>query len=291
MMLEQVLLKILEKKIGCKEGQLHLIKKNYTNQYFTCETELGKFFVKTRSQEHEAVFAAEARALEEIDYLDTVRVPVPHFYGTAEGNSFLIVEFIDLYPHTAESMKKLGKGIALMHLKGKEKRFGFPLDNRLGESPQLNPWVEEWSEFFKNYRIGVQLNLLKKKYNDVEIEEKGEKFLPKIEEFFTDIKIQPSLLHGDLWYGNTAVDDEGTPVIFDPASYYGHDEAELSIASLFGHFQTEFFEAYHELIPKQEGFDERQELYKFYHLLNHYNIFGTSYREDCLLSLNKLLKL
>ena len=59
-----------------------------------------------------------------------------------------------------------------------------------------------------------------------------------------NLVIQPVLLHGDLWVrgiiegkkystystsqsGNAGVDQRTQkPVIFDPASYYGHNEAE-----------------------------------------------------------------
>ena len=40
------------------------------------------------------------------------------------------------------------------------------------------------------------------------------------------VVIQPVLLHGDLWSGNISQSEDGDPVIFDPASYYGHNEAE-----------------------------------------------------------------
>eukprot|EP00170_Pyropia_yezoensis_P010236 contig_47051_g10274 len=33
-----------------------------------------------------------------------------------------------------------------------------------------------------------------------------------------------SCLHGDLWGGNYGATPEGVPVLFDPATYYGHAE-------------------------------------------------------------------
>ena len=37
--------------------------------------------------------------------------------------------------------------------------------------------------------------------------------------------IKPSLVHGDLWCGNVAVDSAtGRPLIYDPASFYAHNE-------------------------------------------------------------------
>ena len=36
--------------------------------------------------------------------------------------------------------------------------------------------------------------------------------------------------------------------------------------------------AFFQVMPKQPGFEDRVQLYKLYHYLNHYNLFGSSYR-------------
>ena len=59
-------------------------------------------------------------------------------------------------------------------------------------------------------------------------------------------------------------------VIFDPASFYGHSEFDLSIAAMFGGFSNAFYNAYHQLIPKAPGFDKRHQLYLLFHYLNHW---------------------
>lgn len=39
--------------------------------------------------------------------------------------------------------------------------------------------------------------------------------------------IKPSLVHGDLWYDNAAVDTAtDRPLIYDPASFYAHNECK-----------------------------------------------------------------
>ena len=42
-------------------------------------------------------------------------------------------------------------------------------------------------------------------------------------------EIKPSLLHGDLWSGNIGSAD-GFPTIYDPAVYWGHNEAEWGVS-------------------------------------------------------------
>ena len=50
-------------------------------------------------------------------------------------------------------------------------------------------------------------------------------------------QVKPSILHGDLWSGNIGAVD-GEPSIFDPASYYGHHEAEFGISWCAGFGQV-----------------------------------------------------
>ena len=94
--------------------------------------------------------------------------------------------------------------------------------------------------------------------------------------------VLPARLHGDLWSGNFLVGGDGHAVVIDPAVYYGSREAELAMPLLFGGFPAEFFDAYCEAWPLDEGWRERVELYKLYHLLNHLNLFGAGYLDSCL---------
>jgi len=81
-----------------------------------------------------------------------------------------------------------------------------------------------------------------------------------------------------LQSGNVGVDKStGQPITFDPASYYGHNEADLSIARIFGGFPKSFFTTYHEYFAKTEPvsqYDLRMELYELFRYLNHTLIFG-----------------
>ena len=57
--------------------------------------------------------------------------------------------------------------------------------------------------------------------------------------------------------------------VYDAGSFYGHHEYDLGIARLFGMSEA-FFNGYHEVIPKEDGFDKRNKLYQLFHLLNHW---------------------
>jgi len=65
--------------------------------------------------------------------------------------------------------------------------------------------------------------------------------------------------------------------VFDPAVYYGDREADLAMTELFGGFPREFYEAYDEAWPLDEGYEQRKPMYNLYHLLNHLNLFGAGY--------------
>lgn len=85
---------------------------------------------------------------------------------------------------------------------------------------------------------------------------------------FDGITVKPSVLHGDLWSGNIASVD-GEPAVFDPATYYGHAEAEFGMSWCAG-FSRAFYDAYWSILPKERGYEARRDLYLVYHYLNHY---------------------
>lgn len=284
-MITAAISKALKNKIGCKQATSinETGFKSPISQFFIYETDKGLFFVKVSDNSDIDPFVAEAKGLEALAETETIRVPLPYYYGYYEEQCFLILEHLNLRPHTAETQELLGRKLAELHLyPPRSERFGFEMDGTIGTTKQKNLWNEDWIAFFRDCRLSYQLRLVEEKYGDEELIKRGEKLLDKLDSYFSEVTITPSLLHGDLWNGNSAVDEEGNPVLYDPAAYYGHSEADLSIAKMFGGFVPAFFSAYHELIPKSSGFEERQQLYQLYHYLNHYVIFGGSYRPACL---------
>ena len=65
--------------------------------------------------------------------------------------------------------------------------------------------------------------------------------------------------------------------MFDPACYYGDKEADLAMTELFGGFSQDFYAAYRDTCPLDQGYTTRKTLYNLYHILNHLNLFGGGY--------------
>ncbi|XP_040294692.1 ketosamine-3-kinase [Bufo bufo] len=278
------------------------------------DTERGRLYVKTNHKaEARRMFDGEMASLEAILRTDTVRVPRPEKVLTLPaGGAILVMEHLDMRSLNRQSAV-LGEQLADLHLQNqrlREKldresgivgkgsgrsevdyvdRFGFHTVTCCGYLPMVNDWQEDWVTFYTRQRIQVQIDMLEKSSGDREALELWAQLQLKVPQLFSEVEVVPSLLHGDLWGGNVAELDTG-PVIFDPASFYGHSEFELAIAGMFGGFSSSFYSAYHSKIPKAPGADKRLKLYQLFHHLNHWNHFGGGYRGSSLGIMRSLLK-
>ena len=132
-------------------------------------------------------------------------------------------------------------------------------------------------DFFRDQRLRFQLDLaLKNGLADKSLATRTEKLMGRLDSLIDEPR-QASLIHGDLWSGNLATDKEGNPAIYDPACYYASHEAELAMTELFGRWEARAYSAYREILPIDEGYDERKHVYNLYHFYNHLNIFGVGY--------------
>jgi protein-ribulosamine 3-kinase len=220
-------------------------------------------FLKSNSSQYLDAFAAEADGLAALRAAG-MRAPEPCSHGTAGRQAYLVLEYLDL--NGRKDFAALGRMLASAHRRTGP-RFGWQRDNYIGSTPQQNGWCDDWGEFWMERRIRPQLELARRNGFSITVPPLGllEKHRP-----------QPSPLHGDLWSGNAGFTADG-PVVFDPAVYYGDREADLAMTELFGGFPREFYRAYEEAWPLDEGYRRRKDLYNLYHLLNHLNLFGGGY--------------
>lgn len=235
-----------------------------------------RWFVKLNDPARVDMFAAEFAGLEEIRRSNTLRVPAPVCYGVAGGDSYLAQEYLDLSGHGGPASDEvLGRGLAALHRVTGD-AYGWHIDNTIGSTPQPNRRDDDWVRFWREWRLGFQLELAAANGWGGRLRRRGERLLEALPDLLP-ARPPASLLHGDLWSGNHAFLRDGTPVIFDPAVYHGDRETDVAMTALFGGFSDSFYRAYDEAWPLDPGYRVRKTLYNLYHVLNHLNLFGGGY--------------
>lgn len=244
-----------------------------------------EFFLKSTHLSQKGLFYSEASGLKELDKCKSLTIPKVLGIHENDSQCLLLLEYFNLETHNSESQTMLGRGLAEMHRITADK-FGFEENNYIGSTPQINNRTDNWVDFYNNCRLMPQAYMTG---ND-EVESLAEKLSEKTPEFFKDYSPVPSLLHGDLWGGNTARIGEKDAIIYDPAVYYGDRETDIAFTEFFSGFSPEFYKAYNEAWPLDSGYKVRKYLYQLYHSLNHLNLFGNTYLGKSVEILNYLLK-
>jgi protein-ribulosamine 3-kinase len=244
------------------------------SQAFKLNDGTRSVFVKVQPASQLALFEAEAAGLGELAAANGVRVPQVVCHGVAAGQAYLVLEYLPLKPHGDAT--QLGRRLVQQH-RASAPQFGGSRDNWIGATPQPNAWRNDWVDFWREQRLGFQLQLAAKNGYGGALQRDGETLMARLEALFDGYRPAPSLLHGDLWGGNHGFLADGTPVVFDPAVYFGDRECDLAMSELFGGFAPDFHAAYREAWPLDSGYAVRKTLYNLYHILNHANLFGGGY--------------
>ena len=233
------------------------------------------WFVKTNHADRLAMFEAEAEGLDALAAADAIRVPRALCTGTCHGVSYIVMQHIVLGHGGTAAWRTAGRQLAALH-RCTAPDFGWHRDNTIGATHQPNTWQADWIGFWRDQRLGFQLEEAARNGYRGELQTLGAQLLDRFPALI-DHSPTASLLHGDLWGGNLGFADDGTPVIYDPATYYGDREADIAMTELFGGFSADFHAAYREAWPLDDGYRLRKTLYNLYHVLNHLNLFGGGY--------------
>ncbi|TKA50406.1 hypothetical protein B0A53_06261 [Rhodotorula sp. CCFEE 5036] len=220
-----------------------------------------------------------------------VPLPATQLKGEAESLKRINEANLDRL-RSDEHQRRLAELVAQLHLAPApaSQQYGFPIPTCCGATVQDNTEEPDWATFFGERRIRDLI----RRIGDAELEKLGGEVQQRvIPHLLGKLDIKPSLLHGDLWSGNARFSrSRSQPIIFDPASYYGHSEADLGIMHMFGGFSPAFFQRYHQLVPRsepREEYEQRVQLYEAYHHLNHALLFGGSYKSGAVSLLRGLL--
>ena len=239
-------------------------------------TDRDRYFVKWNPRHlRPRMFEVEARGLRLLASANAVRVP--RVVAVVDQPPALVLEWIDSRGSKSDASEALGRQLAQMH-RTIGSGYGLDHDNYIGSNPQANRQTNSWIEFFRAHRLGFQMELAHRNgHLTAKRASQIEWLMSRLNEWIDESTCVPSLLHGDLWGGNTMSGPNGEPVLIDPAVYYGDREAEIAFTELFGGFGAKFYAAYNAAWPLAPGYADRRDLYNLYHLLNHLNLFGEGY--------------
>jgi fructosamine-3-kinase len=163
--------------------------------------------------------------------------PRPLAWGTYQSNSdthFLLCEFRNFGPEMPDP-DDFGARLARLHRDSESPngKFGFHVTTYAGKLPQEVGWESRWETFFaKSLRHALNLEI-KAKGPDPQLDALlpilFERVIPRLLRPLetSGRSVKPSLVHGDLWYGNSGRDGiTGDSIIFDACCFYAHNECE-----------------------------------------------------------------
>jgi fructosamine-3-kinase len=239
------------------------------NEAWRVTLESGRrVFVKTRPDPGEGEYATEAAGLRWLGEPGELRVP--EVIGV--GEDFLALEWIDAGRLDRAGEAELGRGLAGVHRAGAAV-FGGPRRLRIGRISLSNEAAEGWGSFYAERRLAPLIGR-------AGLSEGGRRAVERVCGRIDDLAgpAEPiARLHGDLWSGNVLAGRDGRPWLIDPAAYGGHREVDLAMLGLFGRPGPAFVDAYAEVWPLGDGWEERVGLWQLFPLLVHAVLFGGGY--------------
>ncbi len=249
-----------------------------------------QIFAKTSNIELLNVLRIEAEGLRTLkNWANSllINVPEPLIVGEFGEKAVLVLPWLEL---TGGDQKSLGQGLALIHQQSannSQGEFGWKEDAFIGKGPQPGGWDRDWGKYFVQMRLKPQLKIASTWGLDIR---EFEPMLSKLTHFLNEHQPCPSIVHGDLWGGNASVISDGRGVLLDPATWWADREVDIAMTKLFGGFSKSFYQGYEEIWPLPRSAINRAEIYNLYHLINHANLFGGSYQNQCTSSLKRLYK-
>ncbi|KAK5656580.1 hypothetical protein OQA88_4559 [Cercophora sp. LCS_1] len=236
------------------------------------------YFMKVSYGQHgQEALKGEFEATSTIYSITPDFCPKPIAWGALNEEAdahFYVCKFYDFTEGVPEPVSFCEK-LARLHsaYQSPEGKFGFHCTTYNGNLPQDNTWNDSWEAFFDN---GLR-HVLKVREERAPPSDELNALLPAL---FDKViprllrpleshgrKIQPSLVHGDLWCGNASIIDQSTEegIVYDPSSFWAHNEYELgNWRPARNKFNETYFKTYHTHIPKsepEEDYDDRNALY------------------------------
>ena len=204
----------------------------------------SEFFAKANASSLLPMFEAEAEGLAAMRATGTIGVTdvlaiglEPAEFG--QDSAFLLLRWLDAGSKCANFWETFAEELAAMHaadtsfvFAGKvgisaagpavpptprssavavsgTPRYGFPIDNYIGSTPQVNTPKGSWVDFFRECRLHPQVRMAYDGgYLERSVMRQADSVMERLESLLPEPD-HPSLLHGDLWGGNFMTGPDG----------------------------------------------------------------------------------
>ncbi|KAJ6021443.1 hypothetical protein N7540_006947 [Penicillium herquei] len=265
-----------------KHGMSHWGQTGRINMIFSDGT-LMCFFIKAIPNElGRSVTRGEYQSMQTIYDVVPDFVPKPIACGTydrAPNTHFFLCEFREMIergiPGSTPDPHDFAALLSNLHEKSISStgKFGFHVTTYAGNLPQFIGSEDSWETFFtKSMRQALDLEIAIKGPSE-ELADLScvlfEKVIPRLlRPLESDGRVvKPSLVHGDLWYGNSGVEtDSNRPLVFDACSFFAHNEYELGqwrpSCNGFGDEYVAAYTKFAGISEPKEDFEGRLDLYR-----------------------------
>ncbi len=228
--------------------------------------------MKTHAHAPADFFESEAHGLRWLVEAGGIAVPEV----LAVDHECLILRWVEPGKNTSDAASAFGRALAVTHNAGAP-TYGLDHDGYIGKLPLPNRPTDTWAEFFATRRLLPYLKLARDRGSITPDQAATiEAVIPRLADLVPEEP--PARLHGDLWNGNVLWGLDGTVWVVDPAAHGGHRESDLAMLALFGlpHLPR-VLDAYDEVSPLAEGWQDRVTLHQLHPLLVHACLAGGGY--------------
>ncbi|KAH8820666.1 Fructosamine kinase-domain-containing protein [Xylogone sp. PMI_703] len=243
-----------------------------------------QYFLKCATgEEGRVMMEGEFNAMSELYKTMPLFVPEPHSCGKYRDGSpetyFFLSQYIEMENRLPEP-NQLCRKLAQLHKKSVSPtgKFGFHVTTCQGRIPQAVAWESSWTVFFtKLLRHVASLDFeTNGHWEELDILEKRI-FSDVIPTLIGNLErdgrtVKPSLIHADLWEGNTGTSTEtGEIFLFDSGAFYAHSEMEIGdwrchYNKIHNKIYTKTYRRHYQKVsePKEE-WDDRNRMYSIYY--------------------------
>lgn len=200
-------------------------------------------------------------------------------FESDDNVSFVLSKFADMFDERWPLKADFAKCVAQLHLASQDfspSQFGFHVPKCEGPVVEYVTFSDSWEHFFIEFLTDIFSQERATSGMPAEMEALIPPLLEKVcPRLLRPLEtggrtLRPSLLHGDLWHGNTAQkQSDGKPIVFDGSSIWGHNELELRNWQGGRYvFDHSYIEEYFKYCPPSEPADEWKDRNDLYFLVS-----------------------